>query len=129
VNGRDASPNDGARQKGERHAGDLAHLTRSMVAIYKEEFGRGPSNAYSYYAGPDGIVCVLEGTLTPVERTLNRIDDLRLRDIRMLWQHTTEPQFREAAERITGRKVAAFTSGFDSDADVASEFFIFEPHR
>jgi uncharacterized protein YbcI len=112
---------------GDRHSGDLARLTHALVAIYKEQFGRGPTSAYSHYAGPNAIVSVLEGTLTPVEHTLNRIADQRLRDIRMLFQHTTEPQFRTAAEKITGRQIAAFTSGFDTDADVASELFLFEP--
>ncbi len=51
----------------------------------------------------------------------------RLRDIRMLFQHTAESAFRGAVEEITGRRVIAFTSGFDTDADVASEVFLLAP--
>jgi uncharacterized protein YbcI len=73
------------------------------------------------------IVCALEDTLTPIERTLVSIGEhQRLRDIRALFQHTAEDTFRSAVEDITGRKVVAFSSGFDTNADVATEVFLFE---
>ena len=107
--------------------GQLTQVTRAMVAIYKDQFGRGPTHARSHYAGPDMIVCALEDTLTPIERTLVAIGELqRLRDIRMLFQHTAEDTFRSAVEDITGRKVVAFSSGFDTRADVATEVFLLE---
>ena len=84
--------------------------------------------ARSYYAGPDAIVCFLEGTLTPVERTLGTINEhQRLRKMRMLFQHTAEDTFRTAVEGITGRDVIAFSSGIDTKADVATEVFVLEP--
>jgi uncharacterized protein YbcI len=46
-----------------------------MTRIYKEQVGRGPDRVRSYYAGPDAIVCFLENTLTPVERTLTAIGE------------------------------------------------------
>jgi uncharacterized protein YbcI len=107
--------------------GQLTLVTRAMVAIYKDQFGRGPTHAHSHYAGSDMIVCALEDTLTPIERTLVAIGEhQRLRDIRMLFQHTAEDTFRSAVEDITGRKVVAFSSGFDTRADVATEVFLFE---
>jgi uncharacterized protein YbcI len=116
---------DGGR---EERIGQLAQVTRAMVALYKEQFGRGPTHARSHFAGPDAIICLLEETLTPVERTLARIgEQQRLREIRMLFQHTAESAFRGAVEEITGRRVIAFTSGFDSEADVASEVFMLAP--
>jgi uncharacterized protein YbcI len=100
----------------EERFGQLAQITRAMVALYKEQFG------------PDAIICLLEETLTPVERTLVRIGEhQRLRDIRMLFQYTAESAFRGAVEEITGRHVIAFTSGFDTTADVASEVFLLAP--
>jgi uncharacterized protein YbcI len=112
----------------EERIGQLAQITRAMVALYKEQFGRGPTHARSHFAGPDAIICLLEETLTPVERTLVRIGQhQRLREIRMLFQHTAESSFRGAVEEITGRRVIAFTSGFDSGADVASEVFMLAP--
>ena len=107
--------------------GQLTQVTRAMVAIYKDQFGRGPTHARSHYAGPDMIICALEDTLTPIEHTLVTLGEhQRLRDIRMLFQHTAEDTFRSAVEEITGRKVIAFTSGFDTNADVATEAFMLE---
>jgi uncharacterized protein YbcI len=107
--------------------GQLTQVTRAMVAIYKDQFGRGPTHARSHYAGPDMIVCALEDTLTPIERTLVALGEhQRLRDIRALFQHTAEDTFRSAVEGITGRKVVAFSSGFDTRADVATEVFLLE---
>src|ERR1700710_1278822 len=79
----------------EERVGQLAQITRAMVALYKEQFGRGPTHARSHYAGHDAIICLLEETLTPVERSLVRIgEEQRLRDIRALFQHTAEKAFR-----------------------------------
>jgi uncharacterized protein YbcI len=98
-----------------------------MVATYKDQPGRGPTHARSHYAGPDMIVCAFEDTLTPIERTLVAIGEhQRLRDIRALFQHTAEDAFRSAVEEITGRNVIAFSSGFDTRADVATEVFLLE---
>jgi uncharacterized protein YbcI len=118
---------DGRGAARDERPGQLTQITRAMVAIYKDQFGRGPTHARSHYAGPDIIICALEDTLTPIERTLVSIGEhQRLRDIRMLFQHTAEEQFRGAVEQITSRKVTAFTSGFDTIADVATETFVLE---
>jgi uncharacterized protein YbcI len=120
----EAESRDAAR---DTRPGQLTQVTRAMVAIYKDQFGRGPTHAHSHYAGSDMLVCALEDTLTPIERTLVSIGEhQRLRDIRMLFQHTAEDTFRSAVEDITGRKVVAFSSGFDTRADVATEVFLFE---
>jgi uncharacterized protein YbcI len=110
--------------------GQLREITRAMISIYKEQFGRGPRNAHSHYAGPNIIICVLEGTHTPVENTLVRIgEEQRLQDIRQLFQSTTEQTFRSIVEEITGRKTIGFMSGNDVTNDMASEIFVFEPAR
>ena len=112
----------------ERVASQLMQVSSAMVRIYKEQFGRGPERVRSFYAGPDSLVCFLENTLTPVERTLATIgEQQRLRDMRMLFQYAAEDDFRSAIEQITGRKVIAFVSGIDVRADVASELFTLEP--
>ena len=112
----------------ERVLSQLVEVSRAMTRIYKEQFGRGPERVRSFYAGPDAIVCFLENTLTPVERTLGTLDEhQRLRDIRMLFQYAAEDDFRGAIEQITGRKVIAFVSGIDTRVDVASELFTLEP--
>jgi uncharacterized protein YbcI len=113
----------------ERPLSELAQITRAMIAIYKEQFGRGPRYAATHYSGPNAITTMLEGTLTPVERTLANIgEDQRLRDLRALFQHAAAPTFRGAVEDITGRSVLAFTSGTDTQADVSTEHFVLAPN-
>jgi uncharacterized protein YbcI len=106
----------------------LPRVTSAMVRIYKEQFGRGPENARSYYAGQDTIICILADSLTPVERSLRDMGEhQRLRDIRMMFQYAAEDKFRAAVEQVTERRVASFMSAVDVQHDLASEIFILEP--
>jgi uncharacterized protein YbcI len=108
--------------------GDIREITRAMIAIYKDQFGRGPRFAHSHHVGPDAIACLLEGTLTPAERTLAAMGEhQRLRETRMLFQYAAEYGFRSAVEEITGRQVVAFISGIDTRSDVATELFQLAP--
>lgn len=106
----------------------LAEISRAMVRLYKEQFGRGPTKARTDYAGEDTLICTLENSLTRAEQKLVELgEDQRLRDIRMFFQHATEPEFREVIENLTGRKVRAFISGTDTGKDVSCEVFYLEP--
>jgi uncharacterized protein YbcI len=108
--------------------GELAQITRAMVSIYKDQYGRGPRNAHSHYCGPDAITCILEGTMTTPEHTLAALGEHQsLRATRSLFQYAGEEAFRCAVESISGRRVIAFVSGVDTKADIASELFILEP--
>jgi uncharacterized protein YbcI len=108
--------------------GELTRITRAMVSIYKDQFGRGPRYAHSHYAGQDAVTCFLEGTLTPLESSLAvHGEDQRLRDIRIWFQYSAEDAFRSAVETATGRQVVAFISGIDTKADVSTETFVLAP--
>ena len=103
-------------------------VSNAVVKIYKEKFGRGPTKARTDFAGPDTLLCTLEDTLTTAERNLVELGmDQRLRDVRSFFQHACEPEFRDAVEGITGRKVRAFMSGIDTGQDVSTEIFYLEP--
>ena len=107
----------------------LMEVSNAMVRLYKEQFGRGPTKARSYWAGPDAITCFLEDTLAPAERNLARMGQhQRLRDMRTFFQYATLREFCEPVERITGRKVRSFHSSIDTKVDgLAIETFIFYP--
>jgi uncharacterized protein YbcI len=108
-------------------SGPLREISRAMVRLYKEQFGRGPESVFTHYAGPNTIVSILANSLTPVEKSLREMGEhQRLRDIRVMFQHATEPQFRAAVEEITGRRVIGFTSGIDVHNDISSELFTLE---
>ena len=107
--------------------GISASISREMVRLYKELFGRGPTRA-STAITRDIVICTLEDTLTPAERNMAELGEhQRLRDTRMFFQHASEDDFREAIERITERKVRAFISGIDTTQDVSAEIFYLEP--
>src|SRR5919109_11223 len=50
----------------------LAAVSNAMVALHKEQFGRGPTMARSHFAGTDALVCVLQDVLLPAERRVHR---------------------------------------------------------
>src|SRR3954451_14615921 len=107
-----------------------AEISREMVRLYKEQFGRGPTKARTDFAGPDVLVCTLEDSFTPAERHMATLGEhLRLGELRMFFQRAAATEFREEVERITGRKVWAFVSGTDTERDVSTEVFYLEPHR
>jgi uncharacterized protein YbcI len=115
---------------GSRHDSIRAEISREMVRLYKELFGRGPTKARTEFAGPDIVICSLENTFTPAERSLAEMGEhQRLRDTRMYFQAATEDRFREIIERLTGRKVRAFISGLDAKVDICSELFYLEDAR
>jgi uncharacterized protein YbcI len=106
----------------------LADISREMVRLYKEQFGRGPTKTRTNFAGSDIVIVTLEDSLTPAERRLAEMGEhQRLRDTRLYFQHATERQFRDVIERLLDRKVRAFISGIDTHKDVSSEIFYLEP--
>jgi uncharacterized protein YbcI len=107
-----------------------AEISREMVRLYKELFGRGPTKARTDFAGPDTVVCTLENSLTPAEQALVEMGEhQRLRDTRMYFQAATETDFRGVVERILERRVRAFVSGMDTAEDVATEVFYLAPRE
>jgi uncharacterized protein YbcI len=106
----------------------LAELSREMVRLYKDLFGRGPTRARSDFAGPDTLICTLEDSLTPAERRLAQMGEhQRLRDTRLYFQYSSNDEFLATVERVTGRRVRAFISGIDTQLDVSAEVFYLEP--
>jgi uncharacterized protein YbcI len=106
----------------------LASVSNAMVALHKEQFGRGPTRARSNFAGSDTLVCVLEDALHPAELALVGLgEQQRVREARMFFQAATTDRFVSAVEEIVGRKVRAFASATDADQAVVFEIFTFDP--
>lgn len=106
----------------------LAGVSNAMVALHKEQFGRGPVSARSHFAGPNALVCVLEDVLLPAERKLVEMGDhQRVRETRLAFQVATGEDFVHAVEQIVGRKVRAFASATDVVKNVVFENFVFDP--
>jgi uncharacterized protein YbcI len=106
----------------------LAALSNEMVRIYKEQFGRGPTKVRSDYAGPDTLVCLLENTFTPAEKSLQQMGEhQRLREMRTFFQYASSADFIDAVRSTTGREVRSFISGIDTNTDIACELFVLVP--
>jgi uncharacterized protein YbcI len=106
----------------------LSAISNEMVRIYKEQFGRGPTKTRTLWAGPDIVLVTLEQTFTPAEHKLRELGEhARLRELRTLFQYAEAAEFCAPIERLTGRKVRAFLSGIDTEADLATEMFVLHP--
>jgi len=109
-----------------RGGGLNAAITSALVGIHTEHLGRGPRSASTFHYG-HVVVTLMHDVLTPAEKTLTRTNQAEaVARIRHLFQETMESDFREAVERLTGRKVLAFMSGNHADPDIAAEVFILD---
>ena len=96
------------------------------MGIQTEYLGRGPRSASTFHYG-NVLVTLMYEVLTPAEKSLIRAGDAHAVDhICGLFQEAMEAAFREAVERLTGRKVLAFIGGNHVDRDVAAELFVLD---
>ncbi len=103
-----------------------AAVTSARVGIQSRYLGRGPRNASTFYHD-NVLVTLMHGVLTVAEEALGRSDHAdSVANTRRLYQTTMEADFREAVERLSGRKVVAFVSGNHIDPDIAVETFILD---
>jgi uncharacterized protein YbcI len=117
-----------SRSAGSSGAGVLAEVAQALVRLHKEQLGRGPTHARADFAGPDALVCVMEDALLPAERAMVEIGEhQQVSESRMHLQAATRPRFVGAVEKITGRRVRAFSSAIDPVPGVVFEVFAFEP--
>jgi uncharacterized protein YbcI len=113
--------------EGQERTGALADVSRELVRLHSEYYGKGPTRAKAYMVD-DTLVCLLEGGFTTVERTL--IDEGEadaVHDIRRSFQQAMEGEFTKVVESSTHRKVVAYMSQIHHDPDLAVEVFVLEP--
>jgi uncharacterized protein YbcI len=107
----------------------LAAISRSIVAILREHYGRGPMRAKTY-ALDDIITVVMRGSgFTALEQTImDSGEPGRVVDMRHEFQGWMAKRYTEAIEELTGRKVVAFLSQAHVEPDITMEiFFMDEP--
>jgi uncharacterized protein YbcI len=110
------------------HLGEqLAGVTNGIVKLFRDYYGRGPNKAKSYILDDRIIVCVLEDTMTKVERTLVGCGHgAKVRDVRLTFQEAMADEFIGVVSEATGRKVATYHSQLTLEPDVGFEFFVLE---
>jgi uncharacterized protein YbcI len=106
-----------------------ADISNAFGKLQAEYYGRGPVKARTYMT-EDLVVVVLEETFTPAEKTLiARGEGDPVQHIRRTFQQAMREQFSSVIEQTTGRRVRAFVSETDLDADVAVEVFLLAQER
>lgn len=105
----------------------LAEIANTIVHLYKEVLGRGPTKARAQFLGSDVLLVLLEDSLTVVERNLVALGEVaRIREQRLFLEVGFEERKRSEVERILGRRTVGAISGIDPRRDVAVELFTFE---
>lgn len=109
------------------HGEVLTAVSDGLVALLKDYYGRGPSQAKTYYED-DLVVCLLRGGFTAVEHTL--LEGGRggaVIEQRMAFQDVMRQRFEAVVEHATGRRVIGFMSGNQQHPDMICEVFILAP--
>jgi uncharacterized protein YbcI len=102
-------------------------ISDGMVALLKDYYGVGPSQAKTYYHD-DLVVCLMRGGFTRVEQTL--LEGGRTSAViqqRMEFQEVMRARFVAVIEDATGRRVVGFMSGNQQDPDMICEVFVLAP--
>jgi uncharacterized protein YbcI len=111
----------------ETEAGVLAGITRDLVRLHHDYYGKGPTKARSYMVN-DTLISILEGGFTTVEATLIAEGKSEaVHSMRRSFQMAMEQRFRSVVEEGTGRKVVAYMSQIHTGPDLAVELFVLEP--
>jgi uncharacterized protein YbcI len=104
----------------------LAEVTRRLVQLHKEYYGKGPTRAKAYLVN-DTVLCLLEGGFTMVERTLIEHGEAdSVRNMRRSFQVAMEHEFTQTIEDALGRRVIAYMSQVHSNPDISAELFVME---
>ncbi len=102
-------------------------ISERMGRLYRELFERTPEKVATHLPTDDIVLVVLEGSMTPAERRLRQNGQTTLlREHRLAVQQASADRFCEIVEAATGRRVRAFTSAHDVEADVATETFVLQ---
>jgi uncharacterized protein YbcI len=108
----------------------LAAISKSIVGILRERYGRGPMKAKTY-ALDDIIVVVMRGSgFTALEQTIMDSGEAggpsRVVDLRHEFQGWMAKRYIEAIEQLTGRTVVAFLSQAHVEPDITMEVFFID---
>jgi uncharacterized protein YbcI len=111
-----------------QHAGgDIrGNISRRIVQLHKEFYGRGPEKAKTYY-DEDLVVVLMRGGFTRVEETLLKEGhgDSVIQQ-RADFQEVMLDRFTRVTEEETGRKVVAVLSDSHQHPDLLGELFVLE---
>ncbi len=104
----------------------LSRISTEMVRAQKEYFGKGPTQAKSYFLD-DMLIIVMRGGTTTAERTmLDFGQEDKVRDFRQTFENQMTEKLTGMIEELTGRKVLAYQSQILFKPDRVVELFVFD---
>jgi uncharacterized protein YbcI len=112
-----------------RNRSSAQAVSNAITKLQRENYGRGPESVRTV-VGYDHIICFLENTFMPVERTLiDAGETAAVRETRLAFQRAMESRFINTVEEISGRTVRAFLSQVSLNPDISVEVFVLEPDK
>jgi len=88
----------------------LARISTEMVRAQKEFFGKGPTQAKSYFLD-DMLIIVMKGGLTTAEKSMMDFgEEDKVRDFRQTFENQMTEKLTGMIEDLTGRKVLTYQS-------------------
>jgi uncharacterized protein YbcI len=111
------------------HGAALAAISRRFVGLLKEYYGKGPTEARTYYWG-NLLVVLMGGGYSQAEKTL--IEEGRgkaVMDLRSELQEVMRGRFKLVIEEELRREVVAFMSTTHHDPDLNAELFVLLPQN
>jgi uncharacterized protein YbcI len=116
-------------QEQSEKTGVAEQISRGIVRLHSQYYGRGPTKAKTHMDG-NLVAVVLEETFTKAERTLvDRGEKDAVQQIRRRFQQQMAEEFTAIVEQATGRTVKAFLSETNLEEDVAVEIFLLADDR
>jgi uncharacterized protein YbcI len=105
----------------------LEEISRRIVQLYKESYGKGPTKARTYWHD-DVITVVVRGGFTPDERTLRDAGrGEAVLEHRVQFHEAMRIRFKREVEQLTGRVVIGVMSGVQVDVpERAAQVFVLE---
>jgi uncharacterized protein YbcI len=101
-------------------------ISNAITKLQHDHYGRGPESVRTV-VGYDHIICFLENSFMPVERTLiDAGETAAVRETRLAFQRAMETRFVDTVEELSGRKVRAFLSTVSINPDISVEVFVLE---
>ena len=104
----------------------LMRISTEMVRAQKKFFGKGPTQAKSYFLD-DMLIIVMKGGLTTAEKTmLDFGEEDQVREFRQIFENEMTDRLTDMIEQLTGRKVVSYQSQIMFSPDRVVEMFVFD---
>ena len=107
----------------------LSNISRRIVMLYKQYYGKGPNKARTYVQD-DVVTVLMRGGFTRVEETLQRVGRCEaVQRQREEFQRVLHDRFVEVIEEELDREVTALMGTTHQQPDLLVQIFVLAPSR